>query len=75
MTAPNDSLTVWADTWVPPMPMDTIVVFTGSTGDGGRVKFGVDHRPARELQQMIEDNGPTECSVEGWQVLRYEEGS
>ena len=55
---------------------DTIIKFRGTVVDTeSEILFGVDHRPARELIQMMsaaskeEDPDPVLAHVEDWQIL------
>jgi len=47
----------------------TIVVFDAETEDGRPVGLAVDHRPARDLAQALDLNGPLQVEAEGWQVI------
>jgi len=47
----------------------TIWLFAGRTSDGHDITFGVDHRPARDLYDLICEDGPVPVSLETWQVL------
>lgn len=47
----------------------SILVFTGTTEDGKRQRFGVDHRPASWLIDAVEEEGEVQADVEEWQLL------
>lgn len=48
----------------------TVVVFGGIAVDSGKtVRFGVDHRMAQGLADLLDQYGEAECDVEGWQLL------
>ena len=47
----------------------TVWLFAGQTSDGHDITFGVDHRPARALYDLICEDGPVPVSLECWQVL------
>ena len=47
----------------------SIVVFEGSRDEGPNVLFGVDHRMAQGLAEIIEEEGECACEVEVWPIL------
>lgn len=50
--------------------LSTVVPFTGTDLDSGeRVKFAVDHRPARHLLHALAHGEEPVVEVEDWQVL------
>ena len=46
----------------------TIVVFAGIDGEGRWVTFGVDHREAQDIADILYADGPFPVAVEGWQI-------
>jgi hypothetical protein len=48
----------------------TIVVFTGTDDEERIVTFGVDHRVAQDIVNLVREQGELVCGVEDWQVLR-----
>lgn len=49
----------------------TIVEFLGIDSNGREVRFGVDHRPAREMIDMLYSEGPFPAMVEDWQIIGF----
>lgn len=48
----------------------SVVVFTGTDSHDRVVTFAVDHRPARDIVALVQQEGELACQVEDWQVLR-----
>lgn len=47
----------------------SVWVFTGTTEEGQRVRFGVDHRMADGLVHEVLLSGEVPCEVESWAIL------
>lgn len=55
--------------WERPSIMDTIVQFVGyDNATGQLVRVAADHRPARDLIEILCDDGEVEVRCEAWQV-------
>lgn len=52
----------------------TIWLFGGHDEENRQVTFGVDHRVARDLQAILDEDGEVLCHVEDWQVLSVRGG-
>lgn len=53
----------------------TIIVFEGIDEETGeRIRFGMDHRPAREVRQAVAEGYPVRCAVPDYMVLSRREG-
>ena len=53
--------------------MATVWIAYGfAEGTQRRVSFGLDHRPGRDLAELIESDGPVLCDVMGWQMITPE---
>lgn len=47
----------------------SVLLVTGTTEDGTRVRFAGDHRPMAGFLAVVEDEGEATAEVESWQVL------
>lgn len=47
----------------------SVVLFVGTSEEGKRVRFGVDHRMAWGLHEAVQAHGEIPAEVEGWQVM------
>ncbi len=49
---------------------DTLITFTGTDVDSGDlVRFGVDHRPARDIREALRQGELPMVEVEEWAIL------
>lgn len=65
---------VYVDT--EPTGSGSVLLFTGTEEEtGDSITFGVDHRPAGHLVDMIDEQGEVPCFVEDWQVIRRQKNT
>lgn len=53
----------------PASMMSTIITASGLDAQGRRVTFAGDHRPMRDLAEVVEQEGEVTVDLEPWQVL------
>ena len=52
---------------------DTIIVFEGTDEEtGDRIRFGADHRPAREIREALDQGMSPRCDVPDYMVVGTE---
>lgn len=51
-------------------PFTSVGVATGTDEAGNTVRFGIDHRPAAGLIDLLAEEGEVACEVEEWQILQ-----
>jgi hypothetical protein len=47
----------------------TIIVLEGVADNGDTLRFGVDHRPAADILNLLDTHGEITVTVEPWQLL------